>query len=199
MKITVEMVKELRDVAGVGVMEAKNALVEYDGDLEKSVEALRKKGLTEAAERSDRDAKEGIVELYAHPGNRVGVMVELNSETDFVARTEPFKILAHDLALHIAAMEPRFVSREQIPQDVLDSKIDELRSQPDMERKPADIVEKIISGRLNKYYEETCLLEQPFVKDDEIKVQDLISDAIQSLGENIIVRRFERYELGEEL
>ena len=199
MKITVEMVKELRDVAGVGVMEAKNALVEYDGDLEKSVEALRKKGLAEAAERSDRDAKEGIVELYAHPGNRVGVMVELNSETDFVARTEPFKILAHDLALHIAAMEPRFVSREQIPQDVLDSKIDELRSQPDMERKPADIVEKIISGRLNKYYEETCLLEQPFVKDDEIKVQDLISDAIQSLGENIIVRRFERYELGEEL
>ena len=199
MKITVEMVKELRDVAGVGVMEAKNALVEYDGDLEKSVEALRKKGLAEAAERSDRDAKEGIVELYAHPGNRVGVMVELNSETDFVARTEPFKILAHDLALHIAAMEPRFVSREQIPQDVLDSKIDELRSQPDMERKPADIVEKIISGRLNKYYEETCLLEQPFVKDDEIKVQDLISDAIQSLGENIVVRRFERYELGEEL
>jgi elongation factor Ts len=199
MKISVEKVKELRDETGAGVMEAKKALEAAGGDFEKAAEALRIKGAAEAAERADREASEGVVEVYAHPGNRVGVMVELNCETDFVARNEQFQSLAHDLTLHVAAMQPRFVSIEDVPQNLVERESEKIREQALAEGKPEEIVEKIVSGRMNKFYEEYCLLEQPFVKDDEVKVQTLITDAIRTMGENIVVRRFVRYELGEEL
>ncbi|HUS94904.1 MAG TPA: translation elongation factor Ts [Patescibacteria group bacterium] len=199
MKITVEMVKELRNETGAGVMEAKKALEDAGGDFEVAATALRAKGASEAADRSDREAREGVVENYAHPGSRVGVMVELNCETDFVARNENFQSLAHNLALHVAAMQPRYLGIDDIPQDVLDRETAMIRDQALTEGKPADIVEKIISGRMSKFYEEYCLLEQPFVKDDAVKVQDLVTEAIRMMGENIIIRRFVRYELGEDL
>lgn len=199
MKISVEMVKELRNETGAGVMEAKKALEAAGGDFEEAATALRAKGAAEAAERSEREAREGVIEVYAHPGSRVGVMVELNCETDFVARNEQFQSLAHDLALHVAAMQPRYLSSEDIPQEVVDQETEMIRDQALNEGKPADIVEKIISGRMSKFYEEYCLLEQPFVKDDSVKVQALITDAIRMMGENILIRRFVRYELGEDL
>jgi elongation factor Ts len=199
MKISVELVKELRNETGAGVMEAKKALEDAGGDMEVAATALRAKGAAEAAERSDREAREGVVEVYAHPGSRVGVMVELNSETDFVARNEKFQSLAHDLALHVAAMQPRYLGTDDIPQDVVDKETEMIRDQALTEGKPADIVEKIISGRMSKFYEEYCLLEQPFVKDDTVKVKDLITEAVRMMGENIMIRRFVRYELGEDL
>ncbi|RMG89018.1 MAG: translation elongation factor Ts [Chloroflexi bacterium] len=199
MKITAQMVKELRDVTGAGVLEAKKALEEANGDFEKAVDALREKGAARAAKRADRAANEGVIELYAHPGNRVGVMLELNCETDFVARNEQFRELAHDLALHIAAMSPRYLTPEDVPQEELDREISVLRAQALAEGKPEQIVEKIVAGRLNKFYEEVCLMEQPFVKDDKVKIKDLLTQAIGTIGENIVVRRFVRYELGEAL
>jgi elongation factor Ts len=199
MKISVEMVKELRNETGAGVMEAKKALEDAGGDMEVAATALRAKGAAEAADRSDREAREGVVEVYAHPGSRVGVMVELNCETDFVGRNEKFKSLAHDLALHVAAMQPRYLGMDDIPQDVVDMETEMIRDQALTEGKPADIVEKIISGRMSKFYEEYCLLEQPFVKDDTVKVKDLITEAVRMMGENIMIRRFVRYELGEDL
>lgn len=150
-----------------------------------------------AAKRADREAREGVIEVYSHPGSRVGVMLEVNCETDFVGRNERFQELAHDLALHIAAMQPRYVSPDDIPADELKEKIDELMAQASAEGKPPEIVEKIVAGRLQKFLEEVCLLYQPFVKDDEMTVQDLVTDAIRMLGENIVVRRFVRYELGD--
>ncbi len=197
--ITTAMVKELREATGAGVLDAKKALVNAGGDFEKALDELRKKGLSRVAKSATRQANEGLIELYAHPGNRVGVILELNCETDFVARNDAFKELAHDLALHIAAMNPRYVSRDEVPQNVLDETTAELRTQALAEGKPEDIAEKIVAGRLNKFYEESVILEQPFVKDDSVKVQDLINNAISLLGENIVLRRFARYELGEEL
>ncbi len=199
MKITTEMVKQLRNETGAGVMEAKRALEATDGDFEKATEILKVKGADRAAERSDRTATEGVIEVYSHLAKRVGVMMEINCESDFVANNEIFQTLAHDLVLQIAAMEPVYVQSEDIPQETMDLMVAEFSEQASTEGKPADIVEKIVSGRLNKYYEEICLLEQPFIKDDEKKVKDLIIDAIRTLGENIVVRRFVRYELGEEL
>lgn len=198
MKITTAMIKELRDETGAGILEVKKALEAAEGDTEKALAALRKKGAIQAAKRADRVAREGVVEVYAHPGNRVGVMLELNCETDFVARNERFVELAHDLVLHVAAMRPRFVSREDIPQSRIDALTEEYRQQAMGQGKPDDIVDKIVTGRLEKYYAEVCLLEQEFVKDDEVKVQQLVTDLIGVLGENIVVRRFDRYELGEE-
>ncbi|MCA9934797.1 MAG: translation elongation factor Ts [Ardenticatenaceae bacterium] len=199
MTITTAMVKELRDLTGAGVLEAKKALEAASGDFDTAVDALRAKGAARAAKRADRTAKEGVVEVYAHPGSRVGVMLELNCETDFVARNEQFVNLAHDLALHVAAMSPRYLTREEVPQEDLNRELQVLREQALAEGKPEQIVEKIVSGRVNKFYEETCLLEQPFVKDDKVKIQELITDAIRTTGENIIIRRFVRYELGEAL
>lgn len=197
MDITVEQIKELRELTGAGVLDAKKALVAANGDLDKAVDTLREKGLARAAKRADREAKEGIIEMYSHLANRVGVMLELNSESDFVARTELFRSLAHEIALHIAAMDPKYVSRDDVPQADLDREVDVLRAQAKAEGKPEAIIEKIVAGRVEKFYEETVLLEQPFVKDDSRKVQDLIGDTIAQLGENIILRRFVRYELGE--
>jgi elongation factor Ts len=199
MKITAQMVKELRQSTGAGVLEAKKALEVTNGDFEAAVDILREKGAARAAKRSDRAANEGVIELYAHPGNRVGVMLELNSETDFVARNEQFRDLAHELALHIAAMAPRYLNIEDVPKEELDRELDVLRAQAIAEGKPEAIVEKIISGRVKKFYEEICLMEQPFVKDDKITIRDMITDAIRTTGENIIIRRFARYELGEAL
>ncbi len=199
MKITAQMVKELRQSTGAGVLEAKKALEATSGDFEAAVDILREKGAARAAKRSDRAANEGVIELYAHPGNRVGVMLELNSETDFVARNEQFRDLAHELALHIAAMAPRYLNIEDVPKEELDRELDVLRAQAIAEGKPEAIVEKIISGRVKKFYEEICLMEQPFVKDDKITIRDMITDAIRTTGENIIIRRFARYELGEAL
>jgi elongation factor Ts len=197
MKVTTEMIRELREATGAGVLEAKKILESVGGDFDKAVDALREKGMARAAKRADRAASEGLIELYAHPGNRVGVIVELNCETDFVARNQTFQTLAHDLALHIAAMQPRYLKIEDVPEGELSRELDVLRAQAQAEGKPEQVVEKIISGRVNKFYEEICLLEQPFVKDEKVKIKDMITDAIRTLGENIIVRRFARYELGE--
>ncbi|MCA9990412.1 MAG: translation elongation factor Ts [Ardenticatenaceae bacterium] len=194
MKITTAMVKELRDETGAGVLDAKKALEAYDGDFEKALQELRAKGLAKAAKRAEREAKEGVIEMYAHPGNRVGVMLELNCETDFVGKNERFLELAHELALHIAAMSPTYVSRDQVPA----VELERIRTEALDEGKPANIVEKIVSGRVEKLYKEQCLLEQPFVKDEERTVNDLVQAAISVLGENIVVRRFARYELGED-
>ncbi len=199
MKITVEMIKELRAATSAGVLEAKKALEKSGGDYDKAVDILREKGAARAAKRSDRSAKEGLIEMYAHPGDRLGVMLELNCETDFVARTEEYKALAHDLALHIAAMSPQYLTREDVPQEALDREVEVLKSQALADGKPAAIVEKIVAGRISKYYGEICLLEQPFIKDDSITINEMLLDAIRRTGENIIIRRFARYALGEEI
>lgn len=197
MKVTAQMVKELREATGAGVLEAKKALVAHDGNFDKAVDLLREKGLARVAKRSGRSANEGVVQVYSHPGSRVGVMVELNCETDFVARNEKFMALAHDLTLHVAANNPTYLTREDVPGAELDRELAVLKAQATAEGKPAAVIEKIVSGRINKFYEENCLLDQPFVKDDKVKIQDLINDAIATIGENIIVRRFARFELGD--
>lgn len=199
MTITVEMVKELRQQTNAGVLEAKRTLEETNGDFDKAVAILREKGAASAAKRADRTANEGVVEGYVHTGSRVGVLLELNCETDFVARNEQFRDLAHDLALHVAAMSPRYVNIDEIPEDILAQEKERYGSQAQKEGKPPEIVEKIVAGRLNKFYEEHCLMEQPFVKDDNLKVKDLITEAIRTTGENVVIRRFARYELGEAL
>lgn len=199
MDVSIEQIKELREATGAGVLDAKKALVAAEGDFDKAVDALREKGLARAAKRADREANEGVIEMYSHLGQRVGVMLELNSETDFVARNEMFQDVAHDIALHVAAMAPEYLSREEVPQEDLDREIEVLRAQAEKEGKPEHIIEKIVQGRLDKFYKDTVLLEQPFVKDEEITVQDLINNAISVLGENIILRRYARYELGEAL
>ncbi len=193
------MVKELRSVTGAGVLEAKKTLEAADGDFDKAVLILREKGAARAEKRSDRDVNEGLIELYTHPGNRVGVILELNCETDFVARNEQFAELAHNLALQIAAMSPKYIAPEDVSVEDMETELTVLRAQAKAEGKPDEIVEKIVSGRLNKYYEEVCLLEQPYIRDEKIKIKDLITEAISTTGENIKVRRFDRYELGEAL
>lgn len=199
MGISIEKIKELRELTGAGVLDAKNALEAAGGDFEAATNALRAKGLKQAEKRSDRETTEGVIEVYSHLANRVGVMVELNCETDFVAMNEEFQELAHDLALHVAAMAPKYVSREDVPEDVREEKAAEIRSDAQAEGKPDDVVEKIVEGRLNKFYSETVMLEQPFVKDDSVIIDDLIKNGMSKLGENITLRRFVRYELGEPL
>lgn len=199
MKITAQMVKELRETTGAGILEAKKALEATDGDYDKAVDILREKGAARAAKRSGREANEGVIELYAHPGNRVGVMVEINCETDFVGRNEQFRALAHDIALHIAAASPIYLTRDEVPQADLDREVEVLRNQALAEGKPEQIVEKIVSGRMNKFYEETVLMDQPFIKDDSMTIEQLVTDSIRTTGENIKIRRFARYELGESL
>ena len=181
------------------VLEAKKALEQTDGNFDKAVDILREKGAARALKRADRAAKEGLVELYAHPGNRVGVMLELNCETDFVGRTEQFRELAHNLALHIAAASPRYLRAEDVPAAEIERESSVLKAQAVAEGKSEAIAEKMVAGRISKYYEEICLLEQPFVKDEKVKIKDMLTDAIRTTGENIMVRRFVRYQLGESL
>lgn len=199
MEVTIEMVKDLRTATGAGVLEAKKALEATNGDFDKAVDILREKGAARAAKRADRTAKEGVIEMYAHPGSPVGVILELNCETDFVGRTEAFQELAHELALQIAAAAPRYLQKEDVPQEELEREVAVLRAQAIAEGKPEDIADKIVTGRMAKFYEEMVLMEQPYIKDESIKVSDLINEAIRTTGENIIVRRFARYELGEPL
>jgi elongation factor Ts len=197
MEITAQQVKQLREATGAGVLDCRKALVAYDGDFEKAAAFLRQKGLAAAAKKEGREAREGLVELYSHGGGRVGVMVEVNCETDFVARTEQFKTFAHDLALHIAASAPQYVDLGNIPAGVLEARQAAARNQALQEGKPERVVERIVEGRLEKFYQEACLLRQPFVKNEDVTVADLLKQTMAAIGENIIVRRFARWELGE--
>lgn len=195
--ITAEKVKELRERTGAGMMDCKKALTEKNGDMEKAIEYLREKGLAAAAKKSGRIAAEGLVEAYIHGGGRIGVLVEVNCETDFVAKTPAFKELVKDIAMQIAAARPEYVRKEEVPQDVIEKEKQILRAQALNEGKPEKVVEKMVEGRIEKYYKEFCLLEQPFIKDNDVTVQQLIINKIAQIGENISVRRFARFELGE--
>ncbi|HHV71464.1 MAG TPA: translation elongation factor Ts [Clostridia bacterium] len=193
------MVKELREITGAGMMDCKKALVETNGDMEKAIEYLREKGLAAAAKKAGRITTEGIVESYIHGGGRIGVLVEVNCETDFVAKTDEFKELVKDIAMQIAAMRPLYVSKDDVPEEVIEKEKNILKAQALNEGKPAQVVEKMVEGRLKKYYEEVCLLEQPFIKDNDKTVKQLVNEKIAKIGENINIRRFVRFELGEGL
>lgn len=197
MEITIQMIKELRQATGAGPKNCKEVLQKTNGDVQAAIDLLREQGLAKAGKKSSREAKEGLIKLYAHPGNRVGVILEINCETDFVARNDQFVALAHDISLQIAAMSPRYVSKDDVPAADLERERDVLTAITLEEGKPENIVQKIVDGRMSKFYEEHCLLEQAFVKDDKKKIGQLVTEAIASLGENIVVRRFERYGLGE--
>jgi elongation factor Ts len=199
LEITTAMVKELRQATGAGVLDCRKALVAADGDMEAAVTSLREKGLAAVAKKASREASEGRVEAYVHPGNRVAVMLELNCETDFVADTDEFGALAHDLALHIAFASPEYVTREEVPDEVVESKKDDYRTEALEAGKPERILDRIVEGRLEKFYQQTCLVEQSFVKDEDRLIQDLINDAVVKFGENVVVRRFARYKVGEGL
>jgi elongation factor Ts len=196
MSISAEMVKELREKTGVGFMECKSALQESNGDMEAAVTILRKRGLASLTKKSGRETKDGLIGAYIHNG-KIGVMLELNCETDFVARNPDFQALVKDIAMHIAASDPRFIRKEDVTEDVLEKEREIYTAQARTTGKPENVLEKIVDGRMSKYFSEACLLEQPFVKDPAITVRDHIAAHIQKIGENIQVRRFTRYKLGE--
>ena len=195
--ISASLVKELREKTGAGMMDFKSALAATDGDIEKAVDYLRKKGLSAAAKKATRDTKEGLVGSYIHVGGKVGVLVEINCESDFVARTDEFQGLVKDICMQIAAADPRFVSRDEVTADVLEREKDIYRQQALATGKPAAVVEKILEGKMDKFYGEACLLEQAFIKDPNVTIQALVSAKIAKLGENIRVNRFTRYKIGE--
>lgn len=197
--VTAGMVKELRERTGAGMMDCKKALTETQGDLEKAIDFLREKGLAAAAKKASRIAAEGVVESYIHGGGRIGVLLELNCETDFVAKTDAFKALAKDIAMQIAAANPVYVRREEVPAEILEHEKEVLRVQALNEGKPANIVEKMIVGRIEKYYKEVCLTEQQFIKNPDQTITQLVNESIVKIGENISIRRFTRYQLGEGL
>lgn len=196
-EITAALVKELRERTGAGMMDCKKALSATDGDLEKAIDFLREKGLAAAAKKAGRVAAEGLVEAYIHGGGRIGVLVEVNCETDFVAKTDAFKELVKDIAMHIAATNPSYLKREEVPTAELEHEQAVLAEQARNEGKPEKIIEKMVAGRIEKYYKEVCLMEQPFVKDLDKTISDLITESIAKIGENISIRRFTRYQLGE--
>ena len=196
MNISAELVKELREKTGVGFMECKNALQEAKGDMEEAITVLRKKGLSAGAKKAGRETKDGLIGSYVHNG-KIGVLVEVNCETDFVARNSDFQALVKDIAMHIAASDPRFVRKEDVGEEVLEKERDILMAQARATGKPENVLGKIVEGRMSKFYSETCLLEQPFVKEPSITVRDHIAMHIQKIGENIQVRRFVRYRVGE--
>ncbi len=198
-EIKADQVKKLRDKSGVGMMECKRALEEAGGDLEKAEVILREKGLAAASKKSTRATNQGLIDSYIHLGSKIGVLVEVNCETDFVARNEMFKELVHNIALHIAASAPIYVSREDIPKEIIETEKEIYRKQALNEGKPESVAEKIADGKLKKYYEENCLLDQPYVKDNDKTVGDLVREAILKIGENIVIRRFVRFVLGEDL
>ncbi len=199
MDITASMVKELRDKTNSGMMDCKEALAASDGDLEKAVEYLRKKGLSAATKRSSRATKNGMVESYIHMGGKIGVMVEVNCETDFVGKTDAFKGMVKDIAMHIAAANPTYLSSEDIPENVMEAEREIYRDQALASGKPEKVVDRIIDGKINKFYEEVCLLNQKFVKDMDITIQTLVNNIIANTGENIVVKRFARFQLGEDI
>jgi len=196
LEITTSMIKDLREATAAGVLDCKKALEASGGDLEKAKVYLREKGLAAAAKKAGRPAKEGLVEAYVHAGSRVGALIELNCETDFVAKTEAFKELAHDLAMQIVAIKPLCLAPEDIPPDALEKEKEIYQTQARDMGKPERIIERIVEGKLQKYYQEVCLMRQAFIKDDELTVQDVLNETVAKLGENIVVRRFVRFELG---
>jgi len=198
MKITSQMVKELRDKTAAGMMDCKKALNETDGDMEKAIDLLRKKGLAVAAKRAGRATSEGVIETYIHAGGKLGVMIELNCETDFVAKTDKFKELARDLAMHIAASNPVAIERNNVPEDILAREKNIYVEQALESGKPENIVEKIVSGKVDKFLSEVCLLEQKYVKNPDLSIQDLLTDCVGKMGENISVKRFTRFQIGVE-
>lgn len=197
-KISASLVKELREKTGAGMLDCRNVLQETDGDLEKAVDLLREKGLSKAAKKSSRIAAEGLVESYVH-GGRIGVLVEVNSETDFVAKTDEFKDFVKDIAMQIAASSPKYVSRDEVPEEIVNHEKEVLTQQAMNEGKPQNIAEKMVEGRIDKFYKEIVLLEQPFIKDPDKTIETLLNEKIAKIGENIKIRRFVRYEVGEGL
>ncbi|MBM3151897.1 MAG: translation elongation factor Ts [Chloroflexi bacterium] len=197
MEITTEMIKELRAATGVGVLDCRKALTEADGDYQKAVDFLREKGMATAAKRADRVASQGTVELYSHGNGRVGVMVEVNCETDFVARSEAFRSFAHEVALQIAAASPQYIKEDEIPADVLAHESEIARNRAREEGKPDNILDRIAEGRLEKFKDETCLLRQAYIRDETTTIEKLLLQNIASTGENLVIRRFQRWELGE--
>src|SRR5262245_1624799 len=197
MAITAEQVKQLRDKTGAGMMDCKSALTEADGDMDKAIEVLRKKGLASAAKRAGRATKDGMIGHYIHMGGKVGVLVEVNCETDFVARTEDFQRLAKELAMHIAAADPKFVRREDVPAELLEKEKAIYRAQFADSGKPANVVEKIAEGKLESFYAQVCLMEQPSVRDPNITIKQMVASAAAKTGENVTVSRFSRFKLGE--
>jgi len=199
MEITTEMIKELRSATNAGVLDCRKALTESDGDFQKAVDWLREKGMATAAKRADRTASNGVVELYSHGAGRVGVMVEVNCETDFVARSESFRAFAHEVALQIAASAPRYVTDAEISAEVLAHEAEIAKNRAMEEGKPEAVAEKIVEGRLNKFKDESCLMRQVYIRDENLTVEKLLHQIISSTGENIVIRRFQRWELGEGL
>lgn len=199
MAITAAQVKELREMTGAGMMDCKKALTDTDGNIEKAVEYLREKGISSAAKKSSRIASEGIVDSYIHGNGRIGVLIEVNIETDFAAKNEAFKELVHDIALHIAASNPKYISKDEVPSGEIEKEKEILKAQALNEGKPEKIVDKMVEGRISKYYQDVCLLEQPFVKDTDKTVGQLLVEKIAQIGENMNIRRFARFEMGEGL
>jgi elongation factor Ts len=197
-EISAQMVKELREATGAGVLDCKKALTESNGDFEAAVEILRKKGLSTAAKKSSRDTNEGVIGTYVHAGAKMAGMVQLNCETDFVARTDRFQQLARDIAMQVVASRPLYVSREQVPADLIEREKAIYRDQMISSGKPEQVIDKIVEGKLDKWLGEICLLEQPFVKDPDVNIQSLLTDSVATLGENIRVTRFERLAIGED-
>lgn len=197
MEIKAEKVKQLRDMTGIGMMECKRALQEAGGDLEKAITILRKKGYARAKDKMSRETSEGLIGSYIHTNGKIGVLVEVNCETDFVARNEEFKALVNNIAMHIAAANPKYISPEDIEEEVLEQEKEIIRAQFKDSNKPPQVIEKIIEGKLKKFYEEVCLLEQPYIRDDKITIAQLIASHIAKFGENIQVKRFARFEIGQ--
>jgi len=197
MQIPAQLVKELRERTGAGFSDCRAALVEAAGDLEKAISILRKKGQAAAAKKAQREASEGLVGSYIHAGGKIGVLVEMNCESDFVARTEAFQQLSHDVAMHIAALDPRYVRKEDVTTDMLEKERDIYRAQALATGKPENVVDKIVTGKMEKFYEENCLYEQHYIKDESVTIGEMITQAIAKLGENISIRRFARFKVGE--
>ena len=196
MAITAAQVKELREITSAGIMDCKKTLVETDGNIDKAIELLKERGIAKAAKKADRVASEGLVEAYIHNG-KYGALVEVNSETDFVSKNEEFKNFVKDIAMHIAAVGPKYVKREEVPESVVNAEKEILKTQALSEGKPEAVAERIVEGRLNKFYSEICLLDQPFVKDSDKTVGEILTELIAKIGENIVIRRFSRFERGE--
>lgn len=196
MSITAAMVKELREKTGAGMMDCKNALQEGNGDIKKAIEYLRKKGMAAAQKRSVRTTKEGIIDAYIHPGNRLGVLIEVNCETDFVAKNEEFKKFIRNMAMQVAASNPLVVQKDDLSKEMIEKELDVYRSQAKEAGKPDNLIDKIAQGKLGKYYQEVCLLEQSYIRDPGKTVQDMVTDIRSVIGENIVIKRFERFQLG---
>jgi len=199
MNITAAMVQELRKKTSAGIMDCKKALKETEGNIEKSIEYLRKKGISAAASKASRKASSGKIESYIHLDGKIGVLIEVNCETDFVAKTDLFSDLVKDISLQIAALDPKYIKREDVPEDILEKERDIFRTQAEKSKKPAAVIEKIVEGKIEKFYQENCLIEQGFIKDNTKNIKTLLLETIAKLGENIVIRRFSRFKLGEDL